>query len=183
MARHKTYHIQRLLMEVFLAIMSFLLIAGAVVFSVLPPLPGPLLAYMAMFTAHNISKETSFDTITLIVWGIFTFVIIVADYVLPIAATKKFGGTKAGVVGGMVGTVAGVVLPIPFGIIIGPLFGAIIGDLYGGNHIRSAFKSGFGSFVGFLVATSIKVVFSLVLVGVIVWKVGPFTFASLRGLF
>lgn len=170
-------------MEAILVIVAVLLIAGGVIFSVLPPLPGPLLSYGALIAANSISEETSFSTTSFVVWGIIGAIVIVADYVLPVAATKKFGGTKAGVIGGMIGIVAGILLPIPFGIILGPLLGAIIGDLYGGNHIRSAFKSGFGSFLGFLVATSIKVLYSIILGGVVVWKVGEFTFKSIMELF
>lgn len=170
-------------MEAILIILSILLMAGGVIFSVLPPLPGPLLSYGAMISAHYISEETSFSTTSFVIWAIVAIVVVAADYALPVAATKKFGGTKAGVIGGMIGIVAGILLPIPFGIVVGPLLGAIIGDLYGGNHIRSAFKSGFGSFLGFLVATSIKVLFSLILGGVVIYKVGEFTVSSIMGLF
>ena len=170
-------------MEAILIILSILLLAGGVIFSVLPPLPGPLLSYASMISAHYISEETAFGTTSFVVWGILVLIVTAADYALPVAATKKFGGTKAGVIGGMIGIVAGIILPIPFGIIVGPLLGAIIGDLYGGNHIRSAFKSGFGSFLGFLVATSIKVLFSLILGGIVVYKVGEFTVTSIMELF
>lgn len=170
-------------MDAILAILAVLLIAGGVIFSVLPPLPGPLLSYFGLVAAHFLSEETSFSTTSFVVWGVIGTMVIVADYVLPVAATKKFGGTKAGVIGGMIGIVGGLLLPIPFGIILGPLLGAIIGDLYGGNHIRSALKSGFGSFLGFLFATSIKVLYSIILGIVVVLKVGEFTFGALMQLF
>lgn len=162
-------------MEVILILLSVLLIAGGIIFSILPPLPGPVLSYGAMICTHAVSNDTEFGTTAFVVWGIIGIIITIADYVLPVAATKKFGGTKAGVVGGMIGMVAGILLPIPFGIILGPLLGAILGDLYGGNRIRSAFKSGFGSFLGFLVATSLKLLYSIILGAVIAWKVGGFT--------
>ncbi len=170
-------------MEALLIILTIVLIAGGIIFSVLPPLPGPMLSYGAMISAHYISAETSFTTTSFVVWGIITVVIVVADYLLPVAATKKFGGTKAGVIGGMIGVIAGVILPIPFGIILGPLLGAIIGDLYGGNRIKSAFKSGLGSFLGFVVATSLKVLFSVIIGVVVVLQVGSFTINAIIELF
>ncbi len=170
-------------MEALLIIFSVLLIAGGIIFSILPPLPGPVLTYCAMICTHAVSEETTFSTTSFVIWGIIGVIITVADYVLPVAATKKFGGTKAGVIGGMIGMVAGILLPIPFGIILGPLFGAIIGDLYGGNRIRSAFKSGFGSFLGFVLATSLKLLYSIILGGVIAWKVGGFTVNAIIELF
>ena len=170
-------------MEVLLILISILLIAGGVIFAVLPPLPGPLLTYGALVCTHYVSTETQFSTTSFVVWGLIGAGVIVLDYILPAAATRRFGGTKAGMIGGMIGTIAGVIFPIPFGIIIGPLLGAIIGDLYGGNHIRSAFKSGFGSFLGFVVATSIKVLYTVILGGVIAWKVGGFTISAISGMF
>lgn len=171
------------MVEALLIILSILLIAGGIVFSILPPLPGPLLTYAAMICTHAVSNDTEFSTMSFVIWAIIGIIILVADYILPAAATRKFGGTKAGMIGGMIGTIAGVILPIPFGIIIGPLFGAIIGDLYGGNRIKSAFKSGFGSFLGFLFATSLKLLYSIILGGVIAWKVGGFTVNAVIDLF
>ncbi|WP_436514866.1 DUF456 domain-containing protein [Ekhidna sp. To15] len=170
-------------MEALLIILSVLLIAGGIIFSILPPLPGPVLSFGAMICTNAIANDTEFSTSSFIVWGVIGILITVADYVLPVAATKKFGGTKAGVIGGMIGMVAGVLLPIPFGIILGPLLGAIVGDLYGGNRIRSAFKSGFGSFLGFLLATSLKLLYSIILGGIIAWKVGGFTANAIIEMF
>jgi len=166
-------------MEIVLIILAVLLIAGGVIFSVLPPLPGPLLSFGAAVASNYISSETSFSNTFLLVIGLIALGVIIADYALPVVATKKFGGTKAGIWGGMIGVVAGFVLPIPFGVIIGPLLGAIIGDLYGGNHIRAAFKSGFASFLGFILATFIKVLFSIIVGGMIIWKIGEFTFSTI----
>ncbi len=170
-------------MEVLLVILSIALIAGGIIFSILPPLPGPLLTYGGLVCTHFVANDTRFSTTSFVVWGIIGAMILVADYVLPVAATKKFGGTRAGVIGGMIGTVAGILLPIPFGIILGPLLGAIIGDLIGGNRIRAAFKSGFGSFLGFLFATSLKLLYAVLLGGVIAWKVGGFTIRSIAEMF
>ena len=170
-------------MEAFLLILAVILLAGGLIFSVLPPIPGPLLAYGAMITTHYASVETNFSTFWLVFFGISTALILVIDFILPVAATKKFGGTNAGIWGGIIGTVLGVVLPIPFGIILGPLLGAIIGDLVGGNHIRQATKSGFGSFVGFLLATGMKVIFSCVIGILIFVKIGGLVYDAIVGMF
>lgn len=161
-------------MEVLLIILSFVLIAGGLLFSILPPIPGPLLVYAAAWTAHYINNETSFSTTSLIIWGLLAGFITLMDNFLPIIATKKFGGTKAAIIGGSIGSVVGLLLPIPMGIIVGPLVGAIVGDLYAGNHFETAFKSGLGSLAGFLIAIVIKVIFSMVLGSIIVWKIGAF---------
>ncbi len=162
-------------MEILLTVLSIFLIAGGIIFSVLPPFPGVLLTYGALICTHFMARDLQFSTRFFVLWGFIGAIILVTDYVLPAVVTKKFGGTRAGVIGGMLGTIGGIILPIPFGIIFGPLLGAIIGDLHGGNRIKAAFKSGFGSFVGFLIATSLKLLYSVILGGIIVWKVGDFT--------
>ena len=169
-------------MEVVFIVISILLISGGIVFSILPPLPGPLLTYGALISAQYVSLDTHFNTTSFIIWGVIGILVLIFDYVLPAATARKFGGTKAGMIGGMAGTIAGVVLPIPFGIIVGPLLGAVIGDLYGGNRIRLAFKSGLGSFLGFLVATLLKLLYAVILGGVVVWKIGSLTLSSLMGV-
>lgn len=164
-----------------LIVFAFLLVAGGIVFSVLPPLPGPLLSYLGLLTAHYSAPENAFGNTTLVIWGIIVALIMIADYTLPVMATKKFGGTKAGIWGGIIGTVAGILLPIPFGIIIGPLLGAIIGDLIGGNRIKAAIKSGFGSFLGFVLATTLKVIVSIWIGVVITIKIGEFAYGAIFG--
>ena len=159
-------------MSIFLAILAFALVAAGIIFSVLPPVPGPLAAFFALVATHYVDVSTQFSTTTFIVWGILTVGVLAADYMIPIAATRKFGGTKAGMWGGMIGTIGG--LFIPYGIIIGPLVGAVVGDLIGGNRFKAAFKSGMGSFVGFIAATSAKVLLSIIIGVLVTIKVGGF---------
>ena len=94
------------------------------------------------------------------------------DYVVPIIGTKKFGGTKRGVMGSMIGLVIGViVLPIsgivigPFGIlgiILGPFIGAYIGESTAGRDSKTAMRAAFGSFIGFLAGTLMKITYTIV---------------------
>lgn len=152
-------------MEALLIVLAITLIAGGIIFSILPPLPGPILSFVAMLVMYYTTGNVAGWIV--VIFGIVTLIITIIDYVLPVAATKRFGGTKAGIWGGIVGTVIGVLFIPGIGIIIGPLLGAIIGDLIGGNQLKAAMKSGFGSFLGFVIATLLKLAFSI-LVAVIV---------------
>lgn len=155
------------------------LLAGGIIFAVLPPLPGPIISFLGLLCVHYSTEEASFSMGSLIFWAILVTIIMVADYTLPVMATKKFGGTKSGIWGGIIGTIVGVIAPIPFGIVLGPLFGAVIGDLVGGNHFKAAMKSGMGSFLGFLLATSLKVVLCMAIGIAVVLKAGVYVFESL----
>ena len=161
-------------MVYFLLALALVLLVFGVIFSVIPPLPGPILSYIGLLVVHFSDADASFSTFGLIFWTVMVIAITVADYILPIMATKKFGGTKAGVWGGVIGALAGFILPIPFGVIIGPLVGAIVGDLIGGNHYKAAMRSGFGSFIGFLIATGLKVFVAFGIGIAVVLKIGQY---------
>lgn len=159
-------------MEAFLLILALVFLVAGIIFAVLPPLPGPILGYVAVLFTHFSAPENSFSTFWLVFFALMTAGVTILDFLMPAVATRRFGGTRAGMWGGLIGTVVGVIAPIPFGIIIGPLLGAIIGDLIGGNQIQAAMKSGFASFVGFVIATGLKVIATVVMGVFIVWKIG-----------
>ncbi len=148
-------------------IFSSLILCGlGIVGCVAPALPGPPLTYAAILVYH-FGKGDVFSLTFLIISLVFVIITIVIDYVLPIYATKKFGGTKQGVWGGIIGLAAGLFF-VPWGIIIGPLVGAIIGDLVAGKQFESALKSGIGSFIGFLAATAVKLSVSITLTVILI---------------
>ena len=170
-------------MEVLFLILALTLVVGGIIFSVLPPFPGPILCYLGILAAHFSGESGSFSTFWLIAFAVLTIAVTLFDVLMPAIATKKFGGTKAGIYGGLIGTLVGILIPIPFGIIWGPLLGAIIGDLVGGNQIRAAIKSGFGSFLGFIVATFLKVAVSIGMGIAVVWRIGEVVMDAMMGLF
>jgi uncharacterized protein YqgC (DUF456 family) len=139
-----------------LAILTILLIVASIVSCIVPPLPGPVVAYCALVSYELIPNVEGFSVWTYVIWGVVVAAVTVADFIFPPAVTRKFGGTGAAVWGGALGAIAGLFFA-PFGIILGPLLGAVIGDLIGGNRFRAALKSGVGSFIGFVVATGAKV--------------------------
>ena len=159
-------------MTTLLLILAIILVVLGIIGCIVPGLPGPALSFLAMVAYNFTNADNPFSTSSLIIWGAVAGAVLLGDMLVPAAATKKFGGTKAGVWGGIIGTFVGMFSPIPFGVIWGPLVGAIVGDLLGGKQIASAMKSGFGSFAGFLLATFFKFVVA-VWIGVLVMvKVG-----------
>ena len=82
-------------MEAFLLILAVLLLAGGLIFSVLPPIPGPALAYLAMIVTHYASEETQFTTFWLIFFGISTVLILVIDFILPVCSNKEVRWNKS----------------------------------------------------------------------------------------
>jgi uncharacterized protein YqgC (DUF456 family) len=141
---------------ILLALLTIALVAAGIVFCIVPPLPGPVVGYLALVSYEFMPDVEGFSVWTYLGWAVVVLVVTVADFIFPPAVTRKFGGTAGAVWGGAIGAIVGLFFA-PFGIVLGPLIGAIAGDLLAGNRFRSALKSGFGSFVGFILGTGAKV--------------------------
>lgn len=157
-------------MDIALTILGFLFCVIGIVGSFLPVLPGPFTSWIGLLILHFakvIPQDWTFLGITLAV----AIVVWVLDYVVPAMGTKKFGGTKYGMVGATIGLIVGIIAPIPFGILIGPFVGAFIGEMLKAPDSSKATKAAFGSFLGFLAGTFIKFIVALVFMGLYFGKV------------
>ncbi|WP_158845712.1 DUF456 domain-containing protein [Algibacter sp. L1A34] len=154
-------------MDIILIIIASLFIILGIIGSFLPVLPGPVTSWFGLLIAHftdAVPMNKSFLIITLLI----AIAIWVLDYIIPVIGTKRFGGTKYGVIGTTVGLIVGLIAPIPGGIIIGPFFGALIGELINKNDAKTATKAAFGSFIGFLTSTFIKFVVAIIYLGLFI---------------
>ncbi len=152
-------------MDIFLLIISALFIALGLIGSILPILPGPPLSWLGLLIL-NLTEAVQMNTSLIIITGIIAIIIFLLDYIIPAIGTKKFGGSKAGMIGTSIGLVVGLISPIPGGIILGPFIGAFIGEMINKNDSKLALKAAFGSFIGFIASTFIKFVVSIIYLGI-----------------
>jgi uncharacterized protein YqgC (DUF456 family) len=143
-------------MDIFLIIISGVLLIAGFLGCILPILPGVPLSYIGLLLLH-FTHKVQFSAEFLIFWAIIVIVISIADYVIPIWGTKKFGGSKKGVWGSTIGLIFGFFLG-PFGIIFGPFFGALVGELLDNKSQKDALRAAFGSFIGFIIGTISKLI-------------------------
>lgn len=145
---------------------GIILLVIGLVSCVLPPLPGPPIAYIALLIAYfGLDKTEDIPIWLLITYAAIILIVLIIDYFIPVWSTKKFGGTKAGIRGCFIGIVIGIIFA-PFGgisIIICPFLGAMIGELIDGQEFSLAMKSGIGSFIGFLLTSGIKIILVLMI--------------------
>ena len=154
-------------MDIALLIFGFLLCLVGIIGSFLPVLPGPPVSWVGLLLLHLTSAVTE-DWWFLGITGGVALLVFTLDYVIPAMGTKKFGGTKAGMIGTTIGLIVGILAPIPFGIIIGPFVGAFLGELSNKADNKTALKAAFGSFLGFLTGAFMKFVVSMIFLGLFV---------------
>ena len=156
-------------MDIFLLIIGFLVALLGIIGSFLPVLPGPLTSWaglLILHTTNSVPMNWTFLGITLVI----AVIIWIIDYFIPAMGTKKFGGTRYGVIGTMLGLIIGLLSPIPFGIIIGPFVGAFIGEMMHEKNSKKALKAAFGSFLGFLTSSFLKFIAAVIFTGLYVAK-------------
>ena len=137
--------------------------------SFLPILPGPLTSWAGLLVLHfteGVQLSQTFLIVTLLV----AILIYILDYIIPAMGTKRFGGSKSGMIGTTLGLVIGLLSPIPFGIIIGPFIGALVGEMMHRNDINKALKAAFGSFLGFIASTFLKFIVATIFLGFFIVK-------------
>lgn len=138
--------------------------------SFLPVLPGPLTSWVGLLILH-LTDAVPMNWTFLGIWLTVAILIWLLDYFIPAIGTRRFGGSKYGMIGTTIGLIVGLLSPIPFGIIIGPFVGALIGELINKSDQQTAVKAAFGSFLGFLTSTFLKFVFAIIFLGLFVMKV------------
>ena len=121
-----------------------------------PVIPGPPVAYAALFAALATGDHSSPAHSCLVVAGIATLVATILDYVVPAISARRFNCSKTGTACCFIGTIAGLFF-LPFGVVAGPFLGALAGGLISGQDIGPGLKGAFGALLGFLCGVAIKV--------------------------
>ena len=152
-------------MDILLLVLGFALTILGLIGSFLPVLPGPLTGWAGLLLLHITNAVPMDKTFLAITLGV-AVVVWLLDYIIPAMGTKKYGGSRYGVIGTTLGLIIGLLAPIPFGIIIGPFVGAFLGELlFDSKDQKRALKVAFGSFVGFLTSSFIKFTVAMVYLG------------------
>ncbi|QTH39970.1 DUF456 domain-containing protein [Cohnella sp. LGH] len=140
--------------------------------AIYPILPGALAIYAAFFVYGWFFSFEPFGWWFWIIQTLIVVVLFVADYMVNAWGVKKFGGSRASVIGSTIGILVGPFVIPAFGLIIGPLAGAILGELIHGSEFNRALKVGWGSLVGLFTSTVVKVLLQgAMIVLFIVWLI------------
>ena len=154
--------------------METLLITGAIICaiiglagSILPALPGAPLSFAGLVLLCFCDGA---DVSSTSIWvsAIFLAIVSVLDYVAPIWLTNASGGSKQATRGSIAGLIAGLFFFPPWGLVIGPFIGAFVGELMTHATTGKALKVAMMSFVGFVLTTGMKIIYSGVLLFMVI---------------
>jgi len=155
-------------MEMVLAVLAFLFLLVGLLGSVIPVLPGPPLSYIGLLLLQW-SGYGGFSPVFLWVWAAITAAVTVMDYLLPALMTKKFGGSRAAILGSVLGLIVGMLFFPPLGLLIGSFLGALAGELINtrvkekrdkidrADNVK-ALKVALGTFLAFMLGTGAKLI-------------------------
>jgi hypothetical protein len=148
-------------------------LAVGIVGCVLPIIPGPPIAYIALILVSWARDWEAFSPLFLIIMGVVTALVTAGDTVLPVLLPKRYGASKAGIWGSVVGMIAGMIFFPPFGLLLGAFLGAAAGELIFNPDKQVVLKAALGVFMG----TVASIVLKLLVSGVILFY---FVRAALR---
>ncbi|WP_019536416.1 DUF456 domain-containing protein [Paenibacillus ginsengihumi] len=140
--------------------------------AVYPVLPGALAIYAAFFVYGWMISFEPFGVWFWLLQTTLLALLLIVDYAVNALGVKKFGGTRASVVGSTIGLLLGpFVIPVA-GLLLGPFIGAVVGELLVGTEFRQAVRAGVGALVGFFSSLVVKVGLQLVMIVLfIIWVV------------
>lgn len=136
---------------------GWVLIAIGTIGCFLPVLPGPPIAYAALFLALARGDHSSPGVATLVITGAVTAAVLVLDWIVPSLGAKKFNCSRIGILGCFVGTIVGMFF-LPYGVVAGPFLGALAGEMLYGKTLGLSLRGAFGALLGYACGLILKLV-------------------------
>ncbi len=148
-----------------LPIFSIILVLIGLLGSLLPFVPGVILAWLGFFIYSVGTGFAQLSILNNVIFLVLTILAMALDYFLPLWGAKKSKASKYGIVGAIIGLFGGIVSANVIGAILGPIIGAYLGEIFAENEPKKAFKSATGVLFGFVLGPIIKIILILVMLG------------------
>ena len=151
-------------MDIALYVLAALLIVGGLAGSVLPSLPGIPMIFGGIWLVAAVDGYRHLGLWWLLIIGTLGGIGVIVDFIASTLGAKRVGASKRALWGASLGTLVGMFFGIP-GILLGPFAGALIGELSSGTSVLRSTHVGIGTWLGLLLGALVKLVISLVMVG------------------
>ena len=160
-------------MDLALYVLAALLMVGGVVGNIVPALPGIPMIFGGIWLAAAVNEYQRVGTGWLLVIGALGAFGVLVDFMAGVLGAKRVGASKAALWGASAGTVIGMFFGL-LGLVFGPFLGALAGELASSKSVLRSAHVGIGTWLGLLFGTLVKLVISLLMIGL-------FGFAMLLG--
>jgi uncharacterized protein len=151
-------------MQILLNTVAAVVIVVGLVGAIVPVLPGIPLIFAGIWLIAGVDGYRHLGLGWLLGIAAVGAVGVAADLLAGAFGAKRMGASSQAVWGALIGTVIGLFFGIP-GLLLGPFFGAVLGELSAGNSVLRSTHAGVSAWVGLIFGTVIKLVSSLMMVG------------------
>lgn len=144
-------------MNIAALILCFIIMLLGLAGTILPIMPGIPIMWAAMLGYGWYSGWAYYGLTTMIVTGLIVALSLAVDQLASVMGAKKFGASKAGMIGSVVGALLGVIFFNIIGLILGTFLGAAAFEMaFARQDLKNSLASGTGALVGFLAGSLFK---------------------------
>jgi len=147
-----------MVLSIIMTVLGAVLLVVGFIGCIIPALPGPILAVLALVLISIPGSWSLFPVWVLVLLAAVGIAVTVLDNVLPALSSKKAGAGKPGVWGSVVGMIAGSFVFPPIGTILGAFVGALLGEMIFNRENKQPLKAALGVFKGTVLAMLLKLV-------------------------
>jgi len=140
------------------------LIVGGLAGAILPSLPGIPMVFGGIWLVAAVDDYRHLGLWWLLLIGALGALGVLVDFVAGTLGAKRVGASRRALWGASLGTLVGMFFGVP-GILLGPFIGAVLGELCSGTSVLRSAHVGIGTWLGLLLGALVKLVISLVMVG------------------
>ncbi len=149
-------------------LLALILVITGILFTVLPPLPGPLMVLGGLLLAAWADSFAYLGWFTLTMLVVITLLTYVVDTLASAMGARKTGASPQAIWGAALGGLLGLFFGLP-GILLGPFVGAMALQYLHDRDMMRAGKVGVGAWIGMAVGTALKLAMVFLMVGIYIF--------------
>lgn len=151
-------------MELLIWILIIALFIASFVGVFVPVVPAVIAVWLGFITYHFLIDNEKLTMLFWIAMGLFTIILLVADFLTNRYFVERFGGSKWSEWGAVIGVIVGVFIYPPIGIIVVPFLIVLIIELIRKQPFKVASLAATGALVGFLSGVVAKMFIQFVMI-------------------